>query len=117
MKTTADGKGFRNSSNVYYQRKNNKRNNIERRAKTELREGLNVMEHMLENYKEELNFQSAMEEPMLESDDKGLEDEGAERDDHSSDSEEAELAEVKLANNSQKSKKQSLITDIFVKQK
>ena len=53
--------------------------------KTELSEGLNVMEQMLENpdLEEEFYLQSAMEELMLESDDKGLEDEGVEKDDHS----------------------------------
>ena len=45
------------------------RNNIERLAKTELSEGLNVVEQMLENpdHGEELYLQSAMEELMLES--------------------------------------------------
>ena len=55
--------------------------------KIELSEGLNVMEQMLENpdHEEDLYLQSAMEELMLESDDEGLENEGVQRDDHSSD--------------------------------
>ena len=45
-----------------------------------------------------------MEELMLESDDEELEDEGVERDEHSSDGEEVELVEVEPVNNTQKSK-------------
>ena len=43
------------------------------------------MEQMLENpdLEEEFYLQSAMEELMLESDDKGLEDEGVEKNHHS----------------------------------
>ena len=97
----------------------NKETILKGRQKTELSEGLNVMEQMLENpdHEEELYLQSAMEELMLESDDKGLEDEGVEKDDYLSDVEEVELVEVEPVNNTQKSKKQSQITDFVVKQK
>ena len=56
-------------------------------------EVLNFIEQMLENpdHEEELYLQSAMEELMLESDDKGLGDEDVERDDHLLDVEEVEL--------------------------
>ena len=53
---------------------------------------------------------------MLESEE-GLEDEGVENDDYLSDVEKVELVEVEPVNNTQNSKKQSQITDFFVKQK
>ena len=57
-----------------------------------------------------------IEELMLESEE-GLEDEGVENDDYLSDVEKVELVEVEPVNNTKKSKKQSQITDFFVKQK
>ena len=81
-------------------------------------EGFTTTQEMLENpdHEEELYLQSAMAEMMLESDDEGDEDEGAEGVDSLSDGD-VELVEVEPEINTKKTPKQSQITDFFVKPK